>query len=178
MELEAKDFPMPLSKRKKPTRRSADRKGNKPRKPISKPGLILKTKFSPELVWMYPFLRKAKQKMPNLSLPTRIRSSKPSMKRIMRVLGNAYFDKRIAVISTHTQTTYLTRKGHLRVKKIVRLPKANILDTLAHEIAHFQYPDHGYEHEEFTRAIFKTFGLKERCPYCKGTGKIQLEGKP
>jgi len=150
---------------------------SRPRK-RSKAGLVLKTDFSPSLVWMYCYLKKAKEKMPNLTLPTRIRSCKPSRTRIMRVLGNAYFANRIVVIATHTQQTYLNRKGELRVKKIVRLPKAQVLDTLAHEIAHFQYPDHGYEHEEFTRAIFKTFGLKEKCPYCKGTGKIQLEGKP
>jgi hypothetical protein len=127
---------------------------------------------------MYPFLRKAKQKMPNLVLPRKIRSSRPTKSKIMRVLGNAYFGNRTVVIATHTQVTYLNRRGHLRVKKIVRLPKTRILDTLAHEIAHFHYSDHGYEHEEFTRSIFKTFGLKERCPYCKGTGKVQMEGKP
>jgi predicted metal-dependent hydrolase len=116
--------------------------------------------------------------MPNLVLPSRIRSFRPSRSRIMRVMGNAYFDNRTVVVATHTQQTYLNKKGRLRVKKVIRLPKPQILDTLAHEVAHFQYPDHGYEHEEFTRAIFKTFGLKEKCPYCKGLGKIQLEGKP
>jgi hypothetical protein len=127
---------------------------------------------------MYVYLHRAKQKMPNLIMPTKIRSFMPTRNRIMRVLGNAYFSNRTIVIATHTQLTYLNRRGELRVKKIVRLPKAKILDTLAHEVAHFHYQDHGYEHEEFTRSIFKTFGLKEKCPYCKGTGKIELEGKP
>ncbi len=165
---------------KKSTRRGTGRKKAKAktRKRIGKPGLVIRTLFSPELTWMYPYLRKAKHKMPNLILPTRIRSTKPSRTRIMRVLGNAYFDNKTVVISSHNQVTYLNKRGQLKVKKIVRLPKARILDTLAHEVAHFQYADHGYEHEEFTRAIFKTFGLKEKCPYCKGTGKIQLEGKP
>lgn len=144
----------------------------------SKPELVIKTEFSPVLTWMYPYLKKAKQKMPNLVLPKRIRSFKPSRSRIMRVMGNAYFANRTVVIATHTQHTYLNRKGDLQVSKIIRLPKAQILDTLAHEIAHFHYPEHGYEHEEFTRAIFKTFGLKEKCPHCKGSGKIQLEAKP
>jgi len=144
----------------------------------SKAEFSIKTEFSPQLYWMFHYLRKAKGKMPNLVLPNRIRSFRPSKKKIMRVLGNAYFGSRTVVIATHTQVTYLNRKGELKIKKIVRLPKARILDTLAHEIAHFHYADHGYEHEEFTRSIFKTFGLKERCPYCKGTGKIQLEGKP
>ena len=151
---------------------------SRPVKKRSKMELVIKTKFSPQLAWMYPFVRKAKLKMPTLILPNRIRSFKPTRTKIMRVMGNAYFDNRTVVVATHTQQTYLTKQGRLRVKKVLRLSKAQILDTLAHEIAHFQYPDHGYEHEEFTRAIFKTFGLKEKCPYCKGTGKIQLEGKP
>jgi len=166
----------PKDAQKGPPIRSKTRKKSRPKR--SKAGLVLRTQFSPGLVWMYQYLKKAKEKMPNLTLPARIRSFKPTKTKIMRVMGNAYFDNRTVVIATHTQQTYLNRKGELRVKKIVRLPKAQTLDTLAHEIAHFQYPDHGYEHEEFTRAIFKTFGLKEKCPYCKGSGKIQLEGKP
>ncbi|MDL1871458.1 hypothetical protein FBR05_04570 [Deltaproteobacteria bacterium PRO3] len=163
---------------RKSTARQGAKKGGGTRKKRSKVQLILKTELSPQLHWMYPYLRKAKLKMPNLVLPRRIRSFRPTKTKIMRVLGNAYFDNRTVVIATHTQTTYMNRKGELKIKNIVRLPKARILDTLAHEIAHFQYADHGYEHEEFTRSIFKTFGLKERCPYCKGTGKVQLEGKP
>ena len=171
-----------MAARKKKTGRSAPARSGKKsaasRKKRSKAELILKTELSPQLHWVYIYLRKAKLKMPNLVLPKRIRSFRPTKTKIMRVLGNAYFDNRTVVIATHTQTTYMNRKGELKVKKIVRLPKARILDTLAHEIAHFQYEDHGYEHEEFTRSIFKTFGLKEKCPYCKGTGKVQLEGKP
>lgn len=169
------------ARKKKPARSAPSRGGKKSptrRKKRSKAELILKTELSPQLHWVYIYLRKAKLKMPNLVLPKRIRSFRPTKTKIMRVLGNAYFDNRTVVIATHTQTTYMNRKGELKVKKIVRLPKARILDTLAHEIAHFQYEDHGYEHEEFTRSIFKTFGLKEKCPYCKGTGKVQLEGKP
>lgn len=169
------------ARKKKPTRKKTSQRGAKgggaPKK-RSKAELVLKTELSPQLHWIYPYLRKAKLKMPNLVLPRRIRSFRPIRSKIMRVLGNAYFDNRTVVVATHTQTTYMNRKGELKVKKIVRLPKARILDTLAHEIAHFQYADHGYEHEEFTRSIFKTFGLKEKCPYCKGTGKVQLEGKP
>ncbi|MBL7684765.1 MAG: hypothetical protein JNK65_01885, partial [Deltaproteobacteria bacterium] len=68
--------------------------------------------------------------------------------------------------------------GRLKVKKVIRLPKFKILDTLAHELAHFRYPEHNYEHEEYTRMIFRTFDLKEKCPHCKGSGKIELESKP
>jgi WLM domain. len=158
-------------------RKAAARKKPK-QKRRSKPELVVKTLISPNLIWMYPYLRKAKLRMPGLPLPRRIRSTKPTKTRIMRVLGNAYFGPKTVVLATHNQVTYLDRRGKLKVSKIVRLPKAQILDTLAHELAHFEYPDHGYEHEEFTRSIFKTFELKEKCPYCKGSGKRQLESKP
>jgi hypothetical protein len=148
----------------------------KRQRPKSKPELVIKTKISPNLAWMYLYLRKAKIKMPTLTLPIRVRSFKPSTSRIMRVMGNVYLHNRTIVIATHTQNTYMNRRGRLRVKQVSRLPKAKILDTLAHEMAHLHYPDHGYEHEQFTRAIFKTFDLKEKCPHCKGTGKVQMEG--
>lgn len=166
--------------RKKRTPRTPKKKTNSPKKHPSrkaKPELVLETYFSPILAWMYPYLRKAKGKMPNLILPKRVRSHRPSKTRIMRVLGNAYNYNRTIVVSTHNQLTYMGRNGDLKVKKIVRLPQAQMLDTLAHEIAHLHYPTHGYEHEEFSRAIFKTFGLQTRCPYCKGSGKVQLEGR-
>ena len=163
--------------RKTPSGRK-NRKGSqaKRQKPRSKPELVIRTKFSPILAWMYPYLRKAKVKMPTLTLPIRVRSTRPSARRIMRVMGNVYLNNRTIVIATHTQNTYMNRRGKLRVKQVSRLPKAKMLDTLAHEMAHLHYPDHGYEHEQFTRAIFKTFNLKERCPHCKGTGKIEMEG--
>ncbi len=143
-----------------------------------KADLGIRSKISPKLVWMFPYLKKAKQKMPSLVLPRHIKPYKPLKNKIMRVLGNVYFASKVIVIATHTQQTYLNKKGQLRVKKIVRLPKSRMLDTLAHELAHFRFPDHGYEHEEFTRIIFKTFDLKEKCPHCKGSGKIELEPKP
>lgn len=157
----------------KASRRSS---GAKRQRPKSKAGLVIKTQISPTLAWMYPYLRKAKGKMPTLMLPVRIRSTRPSTSRIMRVMGNVYLHNRTIVIATHTQNTYMNRRGRLRVKQVSRLPKAKILDTLAHEMAHLHYPDHGYEHEQFTRAIFQTFDLKEKCPHCKGTGKVQMEG--
>lgn len=140
--------------------------------------LGIRTKISPKLAWMFPYLKKAKSKMPSLVLPRQIRPYKPIKSKIMRVLGNVYFASKVIVIATHTQQTYLNKKGKLRVKKVLRLPKARMLDTLAHELAHFRYPDHGYEHEEYTRIIFRTFDLKEKCPHCKGSGKVDLEPKP
>ncbi len=160
----------------------SNKKASSPQKPRKRQSFRAdvgaRTKISPKLVWMFPYLRKAKQKMPSLLLPRQIRPYKPVKNKIMRVLGNVYFASKVVVIATHTQQTYLDKKGRLKVKKIVRLPKAKMLDTLAHELAHFRYPDHGYEHEEFTRIIFKTFDLKEKCPHCKGSGKIELEPKP
>ncbi|EKD42467.1 MAG: hypothetical protein ACD_73C00143G0005, partial [uncultured bacterium] len=103
---------------------------------------------------------------------------KPTRKRIMRVYANVYFETRIVVIATHTQQTYRNSRGRLTVKKIVPLSRAEILDTLAHELAHMSYPDHNYEHEEYTRTIFKTFGLTVRCPTCKGEGRVDLKSQP
>ena len=164
------------TKRKKAAGRKKPKKGLKRPKPKSKPELVLKTQISPNLAWLYPYLRKAKLKMPNLTLPAKVRSYRPSTNRVMRVMGNAYVRDKIIVIATHNQVTYMNRRGELKVKQIVRLPKAKMLDTLAHEMAHLHYPKHGYEHEEFTRAIFKTFDLKEKCPHCKGSGKVTMEG--
>ena len=116
--------------------------------------------------------------MPSMILPTQIRSFKPTRRRIMRVLGNVYFETKIIVLATHTQQTYKTNRGRVRIKKIIALSRTEILDTLAHELAHMRYPDHGYEHEEHTRSIFRTFGITQKCPRCKGTGRVEMESKP
>lgn len=137
-----------------------------------------KIKISPRLQWVLPYLKKAKTRMPSLILPTQIRSFKPTRKRIMRVLGNVYFETRIIVLATHTQQTYRNSRGKLSVKKIVGIPRSEVLDTLAHELAHIRYPDHGYEHEEHTKTIFRTFGLTQKCPTCKGVGKVAMLSKP
>ncbi|MFO1518246.1 MAG: hypothetical protein U1F57_01060 [bacterium] len=144
----------------------------------SKPMIEVRSRISPKLAWIYPYMKKAKIKMPSLILPKQVRPFRPTREKVMRVFGNVYFDKRLIVLATHTQVTYIDKKGKLKVRKIIRMPKARILDTLAHELAHLRYPDHNYEHEEYTRMIFKTFDLKEKCPTCKGTGKIELESKP
>ncbi len=144
----------------------------------SKETLDVSSLISPQLAWVYPFLLKAKRKMPSLVLPKQIRPFKPTKTKIMRVFGNVYFEKKLVMIATHTQQTYLNKTGQLKVKKIIRLPKAKVLDTLAHELAHLRYQDHGYEHEQYTRMIFKTFDIKERCPHCRGSGKIHIDSKP
>lgn len=138
----------------------------------------LPIKISPRLQWVLPYVRKAKKQMPSIILPTQIRSFKPTKSRIMRVLANVYFETRIIVLATHTQQTYRNSRGKLAVRKIVSIPRAEILDTLAHEIAHLHYPDHGYEHEEYTKTVFRTFGIFVKCPTCKGSGKMALQSKP
>ncbi|MBF0492392.1 MAG: hypothetical protein HQM15_06385 [Deltaproteobacteria bacterium] len=144
----------------------------------SKEALDVGSSISPHLAWVYPFLLKAKRKMPSLTLPKQIRPFKPTKNKIMRVFGNVYFEKKLVMLATHTQQTCLNKRGQLKVKKIIRLPKAKVLDTLAHELAHLRYQDHGYEHEQYTRMIFKTFDIKEKCPYCRGSGKIHIDSKP
>lgn len=144
----------------------------------SKEAMDVSSLISPQLAWVYPFLLKAKRKMPSLTFPKQIRPFKPTKTKIMRVFGNVYFEKKLVMIATHTQQTYLNKMGQLKVKKIVRLSKAKVLDTLAHELAHLRYQDHGYEHEQYTRMIFKTFDIKERCPHCRGSGKIHIDSKP
>lgn len=154
----------------------AKKKNKKPRKLSEK--IHLRVKVSPRLQWVIPYLKKAKSRMPGLILPTQIRSFKPTRKRRMRVLGNVYFETKIIVLATHTQQTEKTKTGRLRIKKIVAIPRTDILDTLAHELAHMRYPEHNYEHEEHTRTVFKTFGLTQKCPTCKGLGRIPMESKP
>lgn len=138
----------------------------------------LRVKISPRLQWVLPYLKKAKMMMPSLVVPTQIRSFRPDKKRIMRVVGNVYFETRIVVLATHTQQTYRNSRGKTSVRKIVAIPRNEILDTLAHELAHISYPEHGYEHEEYTKTIFKTFGLTQKCPTCQGIGKVPVESKP
>lgn len=145
----------------------------KPRQEIK-----FRIKVSPRLQWIGPYLKKAKAKMPGLILPTQIRSFKPTRKRIMRVLGNVYFESRVIVLFTHTQLTYKNKQGKTRVKKIVALPRPEILDTLAHELAHMKYPEHNYEHDEYTRTIFRTFDITQKCPTCKGSGRVPMESHP
>lgn len=138
----------------------------------------LRVKISPRLQWVLPYLKKAKIKMPGLVVPSQIRSFKPTKSRIMRVYGNVYFETRIIVLATHTQQLYRNAKNELKVSKIISIPRHEILDTLAHELAHLHYPDHGYEHEEYTKVIFKTFGVTTKCTTCKGSGRVPMESKP
>ena len=145
-------------------------------KPLKDP--VSRIKISPRLEWVRRFIRKAKLRMPSLILPTQVRSFMPVKKKIMRVLANIYHETRVIVLATHTQRTTKNHKGKTKVKSIVSIPRNEILDTLAHELAHINYPDHNYEHEEYTKTIFRTFGIMQKCPHCRGKGKIPLPSKP
>lgn len=147
-------------------------------KTVKKNDIRFRVKISPRLQWIFPYLKRAKAKMPSLVLPTQIRSFKPAKRRTMRVLGNVYFETRIIVLATHTQQVHRSGPGKHKVKKIVALPRNEILDTLAHELAHMKYPEHNYEHEEYTATIFKAFGLTQKCQTCKGLGRVPLGSKP
>ena len=157
------------------TKKTGKKKGKERKKGVE---VKIRVKVSPRLQWTIPYLKKAKARMPSLILPTQIRSFKPTRRKIMRVLGNVYFETRIIVLATHTQQTHNAKSGKIRVKKIVAIPRAEILDTLAHELAHMRYPEHNYEHDEYTRTIFKTFGMTQKCSACRGTGRIGIESKP
>ncbi|MBL7686175.1 MAG: hypothetical protein JNK65_09115, partial [Deltaproteobacteria bacterium] len=55
----------------------------------------VRTEISHKLVWVYPYLRKAKEKMPSLTLPKQIRPYRPTREKIMRVFGNVHFEKKL-----------------------------------------------------------------------------------
>lgn len=131
-------------------------------------------KISSRLTWLKPYLKRVKKLMPSLEMPERIRSNKPSLKKIMRVWANVHFESKTIVIATHRQQLYRDADNKLKVEKIVPLTKKEILDTLAHELAHLHYPYHNFEHEQFSKIIFHAFGLKQKCPHCQGTGEVLL----
>ena len=67
------------------------------------------------------------------------------------------------------------RRGIMREKTervLVALSNREILMTLAHELAHLEYHEHGYEQKWYALTIFNTFGLYDICPSCQGKGKI------
>lgn len=129
-------------------------------------------RISKQLHWTEKYLRRAKDKMPNLELPRSIRPFKPPKNKIMRTLGNVYFDTRTISIATHDQMLQKQTDGTYKVYRIVKLSKRRVLETLAHELAHFHHPEHDFEQDEYTKTVFKAFSLKETCPTCKGKGKV------
>ena len=132
-------------------------------------------RISNQLKWTEPYLRRAKDKMSSLELPKQIRPFKPSKNKILRVLGNLHFDTKTISLATHDQLLQKQKDGTYEVYRIVKISKQRILETLAHELAHLHYPDHGFEQDEFTKVIFRALKVKEVCPTCKGEGKVIAE---
>jgi hypothetical protein len=133
---------------------------------------IEKIRISTPLHWTRPYIRRAIDKMPGLHLPTYVRSFKPTKTKLMRNLGNCYFDTKTLSIATHDQVLIKVKGNTYKVSRIVVLPRKKVLETIAHELAHLHYEDHGYEQDEFTKIIFKAFAFMEKCPICGGKGKV------
>lgn len=129
-----------------------------------------KPKISKHLNWMERFLRKAKKKMPALTMPLRIRSWKHTPRKEQRVWGTCDRETKTITLATH-KIIYIRGKKRMR-RKAVALPRKDILQTFAHELAHLRYDDHTYEQECYGRMIFDTFIAKDKCPTCNGKGKV------
>lgn len=147
----------------------------------SKKGLRLRVKpkistvISKNLLWIEKYLRRAKKKMPSLILPKYIRSYKPSLKKNLRSLGSCAKGERLITIATHNVIRY-KMNGKLKRKRIA-LSQKEILMTLAHEMAHLKYFQHSFEQEGYAEMLFRAFGVTEKCPMCRGTGKVPAKYK-
>jgi len=141
------------------------------KKPIKT--IRIPTKISKNLSWIEKYLRKARQHMPSLVLPRHIRAYKPPINKESRTLGSCYIQERLITLATHRVVIIQGPKRKRR--KHVALSQKEILMTLAHEMAHLRHDLHNFEQEYYAATIFRTFGLQDRCPYCKGTGNIPMQ---
>ena len=132
-----------------------------------------KPKVSPVLAWLERYLRKTKKKMPGLTMPLRIRSWKHTPRKEQRVWGTC--DRETKTITLATHKIILVRGRKRMRRKAVALSRKEILFTFAHELAHLRHDDHTYEQECYARAIFDTFGVKDKCPTCDGKGNISAQ---
>ncbi|MBI2975090.1 MAG: hypothetical protein HYY43_05830, partial [Deltaproteobacteria bacterium] len=105
-----------------------------------------------------------------LTMPLRIRSWKHTPRREQRVWGTCDKETKTVTLATH-KIIWVRGKKRMR-RKAVALSRKYILQTLAHELAHLRYDDHTYEQECYSRSIFDTFGVKDKCPHCSGKGKV------
>lgn len=129
-------------------------------------------KISTNLEWIRPFIKEAKRSIRDLKLPTYIRSNRPSKKKIQRRVGCCFEDGGL-VLHTHRQRIRLSaRKGRYIVEEIVELKRIQVLLTLAHELAHLRYFEHGYKHKKYAEKIFAGLGVEEPCPTCGGHGML------
>lgn len=128
------------------------------------------------LSWLEVYLKRAKRKMPALELPRRIRSFVPRLDRKHRTWGTCSITDRTITLATHQVEKVERRmngsKKKTRLKVLSQLSHREVLMTLAHELAHLEYPGHDYEQQWYALAIFNTFGLHDTCPHCNGRGKI------
>lgn len=132
-------------------------------------------KISPNLLWLERYLRKTKKKMPGLTMPLRIRSWRHTPRKEQRVWGTCDRDTKTITIATH-KIIYIRGKKRMK-RKAVALSRKEILLTFAHELAHLRHDDHTYEQECYGRAIFDTFGVKDNCPICGGSGRVHAQYK-
>lgn len=130
----------------------------------------LTTKISKNLSWVARYLRRAKHSMPKMVLPKQIRSHKPFVTKEQRTYGTCSISDKIITIATHR--IVIVKVGKRKKRKRIAIPQKEILMTLAHELAHLRYDPHGYEQESYAGIIFNAMSVKERCPTCKGTGKV------
>lgn len=125
---------------------------------------IAKIKIQKTLEWLRPYLYKAKTDIPHLILPRTIKGYVPPKTKEQITLGCCHFGPKLITLATHNQ-----RKKNGRFK-VVPFRRWEILETLAHELAHFHEEEHGPLHVGLTEVIYRSFGLKEKCRKCKGTG--------
>lgn len=129
-----------------------------------------RVKISKPLAWMAKYLARVERRMPTMTLPRVIRSFRPHPKKEHRTLGSCCRSDRTITLATHS-TAERTVKGRKR-RVLIALSRLELLQTLAHELSHLAYEQHGYEQEWYGRTIFNTLGLKEPCPHCEGRGRI------
>jgi hypothetical protein len=144
-----------------------------------KPSPLNGMRITKPLAWLEKYLLRARRRMPAMSLPKRILSFKPRLTTRHRTWGSCCITDRTITLSTHKVSTVekkiKNRRGEERIKRekvVVPLNHREILMTLAHELAHLEYPEHGYEQKWYALTIFNTFGLYDICPHCNGKGKI------
>jgi len=125
---------------------------------------ISKIKIQKVLEWARPYLYKAKMEIPDLILPRVIKGYTPPKTKEQVTLGCCHFGPKLITLATHNQ-----KKKNRRFKNIP-FRRWEILETLAHELAHFHEEEHGPLHVGLTEVVYKSFGLKVTCRKCKGSG--------
>ncbi len=138
--------------------------------PSTRATSVARIRIAASLTWVDRYLARARRRMPTMALPKVIRAFRPNPKKKHRTLGSCCRADASINIATHTVEV---REIKGRKRRILReLTRLEILQTLAHELAHLAYERHDYEQEWYARTIFHTFGLTETCPHCEGKGKI------